>query len=118
MDRVDAIDWLVTLVYFGLLPGVVLPPETRRQQQTSTDYFLTCRNGRLLAVGASIFVSKIGPEHSIGLAGQCARGKRRSRIADFDFPYFSGFLLLLLISITTILAVCCRAAAPRPEQLQ
>jgi len=70
MNRLDTIDWLVIVVYFGLLLGVVVM--ATRRQQTSTDYFLAGRNVGFFAIGASIFASNIGSEHIVGLAGQGA----------------------------------------------
>ena len=70
MSRLDTIDWLVIVVYFGLLLGVVI--SATRRQQTSTDYFLAGRNVGFFAIGASIFASNIGSEHIVGLAGQGA----------------------------------------------
>ena len=70
MSRLDTIDWLVIVVYLGILLGVVI--STTRRQQTSTDYFLAGRNVGFFAIGASIFASNIGSEHIVGLAGQGA----------------------------------------------
>jgi len=44
----------------------------KRQQDTSTDYFLAGRHLGWLIVGASIFASNIGSEHLVGLAGSGA----------------------------------------------
>lgn len=70
MNTLDPIDWLVIVVYFGVLLGVVI--STTRRHQTSTDYFLAGRNVGFFAIGASIFASNIGSEHIVGLAGQGA----------------------------------------------
>ncbi len=61
-------DWVVILLYFGLLMGltwwVIL-----RAKDTADDYFLASRNLGWFIVGASIFASNIGSEHLVGLAG-------------------------------------------------
>jgi SSS family solute:Na+ symporter len=68
---VAGLDWIVILLYFGLLAGitwwVVL-----RARDTADDYFLAGRNLGWFIVGASIFASNIGSEHLVGLAGSGA----------------------------------------------
>ncbi|MHC5058778.1 MAG: sodium:solute symporter family transporter [Planctomycetota bacterium] len=62
------LDWLVIAGYFAILMVVVW--RSSRRQETSTDYFLAGRNIGFFAVGASLFASNIGTEHTVGLAGQ------------------------------------------------
>ncbi|MHC4249464.1 MAG: sodium:solute symporter [Planctomycetota bacterium] len=62
------LDWLVVAGYFAILMVVVW--RSSRKQETSTDYFLAGRNIGFFAVGASLFASNIGTEHTVGLAGQ------------------------------------------------
>ena len=68
MSALSALDWTVVGIDFLILLVVVISV-TRRQQNT-TDYFLAGRNVRFFAIGASIFASKFGSEHIVGLAGQ------------------------------------------------
>lgn len=70
MNTLSSFDWLVIVVYFGMLLGIVIAVTNR--QQTTTDYFLAGRNVGFFAIGASIFASNIGSEHIVGLAGQGA----------------------------------------------
>ena len=62
------LDWLVILLYFGLLLGLTWWV-IRRAKDTADDYFLASRNLGWFIVGASIFASNIGSEHLVGLAG-------------------------------------------------
>ena len=61
-------DWLIILLYFGLLLGLTWWV-ARRNKDTAADYFLAGRNLGWFLVGASIFASNIGSEHVVGLAG-------------------------------------------------
>jgi SSS family solute:Na+ symporter len=61
-------DWLIILLYFGLLLGLT-GWAIRMNKDTADDYFLASRNLGWLIVGASIFASNIGSEHLVGLAG-------------------------------------------------
>lgn len=61
-------DWLIILLYFGLL-AVLTWWVVRRNKDTADDYFLAGRNLGWFIVGASIFASNIGSEHVVGLAG-------------------------------------------------
>jgi SSS family solute:Na+ symporter len=66
------IDWLMILLYFGLLFCVAWWV-VRRNKDTTTDYFLAGRNLSWWIIGASIFASNIGSEHIVGLAGNGAK---------------------------------------------
>ena len=61
-------DWLIILLYFGLLFALTWWV-IRRNKDTADDYFLAGRNLGWFIVGASIFASNIGSEHVVGLAG-------------------------------------------------
>src|SRR5207244_1518697 len=61
-------DWLIILLYFGLLLGLTWWA-VRMNRDTADDYFLASRNLGWFIVGASIFASNIGSEHLVGLAG-------------------------------------------------
>jgi len=61
-------DWVIILLYFGLLAGLTWWV-VRKSKDTADDYFLAGRNLGWFIVGASIFASNIGSEHVVGLAG-------------------------------------------------
>ena len=65
------LDWLIILVYFGILAGVTWWVISTNKD-TADDYFLAGRNLGWFIVGASIFASNIGSEHLVGLAGSGA----------------------------------------------
>jgi len=67
----ETLDWIVILLYFGIIAGLAWWV-TRQQQETSSDYFLAGRHLGWFIVGASIFASNIGSEHLVGLAGSGA----------------------------------------------
>ncbi|TWU41995.1 sodium:solute symporter [Novipirellula artificiosorum] len=64
----EAIDWVMIALYFGLLLGLAWWVISKNQD-TADDYFLAGRNLSWWVVGASIFASNIGSEHLVGLAG-------------------------------------------------
>jgi SSS family solute:Na+ symporter len=71
MTTLYTIDWIIIAGYFAIILGLgwwVM----KRQQDTSTDYFLAGRHLGWIIVGASIFASNIGSEHLVGLAGSGA----------------------------------------------
>ncbi|MCX6568631.1 MAG: sodium/solute symporter, partial [Candidatus Aminicenantes bacterium] len=71
MSVLKPLDWIIILVYFGIILGLAWKV-MRQKQRTSTDYFLAGRNLGWLIIGASIFASNIGAEHLVGLAGSGA----------------------------------------------
>jgi SSS family solute:Na+ symporter len=68
MSMLETIDWVVIAAYFAIILGLVWWT-MKRQQKTSTDYFLAGRHLGWFIIGASIFASNIGSEHLVGLAG-------------------------------------------------
>ncbi len=71
MTTLYTIDWIIVAGYFAIILGLgwwVM----KKQQDTSTDYFLAGRHLGWMIVGASIFASNIGSEHLVGLAGSGA----------------------------------------------
>jgi SSS family solute:Na+ symporter len=68
----EMLDWLMIVLYFGLLLGVAWWV-IRKGQDTADDYFLAGRNLGWWVIGASIFASNIGSEHVVGLAGSGAK---------------------------------------------
>src|SRR4030042_865058 len=71
MGVLKPLDWIIILVYFGIILGLAWKV-MRQKQKTSDQYFLAGRNLGWLIVGASIFASNIGSEHLVGLAGSGA----------------------------------------------
>ncbi|MGB7296716.1 MAG: sodium:solute symporter [Candidatus Aminicenantales bacterium] len=71
MTVLKPLDWIIILVYFGIILGIAWKV-MRQKQRTSTDYFLAGRHLGWLIIGASIFASNIGAEHLVGLAGSGA----------------------------------------------
>jgi SSS family solute:Na+ symporter len=71
MGVLHTVDWLVIAGYFGIILGLAWWI-IKRQQKTSTEYFLAGRHLGWFIVGASIFASNIGSEHLVGLAGSGA----------------------------------------------
>ncbi|NSW95390.1 MAG: sodium/solute symporter [Bacteroidales bacterium] len=62
------LDWIVLGLFVAGLVGIIIWV-LKKQEETSTDYFLAGRDATWLAIGASIFASNIGSEHLVGLAG-------------------------------------------------
>jgi solute:Na+ symporter, SSS family len=67
----QTLDWIAIAVYFLVILGLAWWV-IRRQQDTTTHYFLAGRNLGWFIIGASIFASNIGSEHLVGLAGSGA----------------------------------------------
>ena len=63
----NAVDYSIILIYFGIVFGIAWYA-TKKEKETSDDYFLAGRNLGWFAIGASLFASNIGSEHLIGLA--------------------------------------------------
>ncbi len=62
------LDWIIVIVFFLCLVGIVLWVVKHKKDNTS-DYFLSGRSETWLAVGAAIFAANIGSEHLVGLSG-------------------------------------------------
>ncbi len=71
MGQLQATDFIIIALYFLVILGLAWWA-MKRQQDTSTSYFLAGRNLGWFIVGASIFASNIGSEHLVGLAGSGA----------------------------------------------
>ncbi|MBD3219922.1 sodium/solute symporter [bacterium] len=93
MNHLVALDWVLVIVYFGVVFGVAWAATrgglTRR---SSTGYFLAGRNVGWFVIGASLFASNIGSEHLVGLAGSGAAGG----VAVGQFEILASLILLLL----------------------
>ncbi len=71
MSTLQPIDWIIILLYFGIILGLAWWA-IKQKQDNSTEYFLAGRHLGWFIVGASIFASNIGSEHLVGLAGSGA----------------------------------------------
>lgn len=71
MGVLATIDWIVIGLYFMIILGLAWWV-IKKQENTSSDYFLAGRNLGWIIVGTSIFASNIGSEHLVGLAGSGA----------------------------------------------
>lgn len=71
MNYITGIDWLVVLLYFGVIAGISWWA-TKKKKDSAEDYFLAGRHLGWFIIGASIFASNIGSEHLVGLAGSGA----------------------------------------------
>uniref|UniRef100_A0A3Q2QMI7 Sodium/myo-inositol cotransporter n=1 Tax=Fundulus heteroclitus TaxID=8078 RepID=A0A3Q2QMI7_FUNHE len=88
----EAADIIVVVVYFVLVLGIGFLAMRRANRGTVSGYFLAGRSMNWAAVGASLFVSNIGSEHFIGLAGSGAASG--FSVAAWEF---NALLLLQLL---------------------
>lgn len=65
----ELVDIIVVAIYFILVLSIGLLVMWKANRSTVNGYFLAGRSMNWAAVGASLFVSNIGSEHFIGLAG-------------------------------------------------
>ncbi len=93
MGLLGPLDWVLIVVYFGIIFGVAFWA-TRREatRETSAGYFLAGRNVGWFIIGASLFASNIGSEHLVGLAGTGAA----SGVAVGQFEILASLMLLTL----------------------
>ena len=84
------LDWIIMLLFFLALVGIVLWVIKHKKDDTS-DYFLSGRSETWLAVGAAIFAANIGSEHLVGLAG--AGAESGMAMAHWEMH---GWLILVL----------------------
>nr|XP_026691838.1 sodium/myo-inositol cotransporter-like [Ciona intestinalis] len=68
----NTVDMIVVLVYFAIILAVGILASCRSKRTTIQGYFLAGRNIIWFLVGTSLFVSNVGSEHFIGLAGSGA----------------------------------------------
>ncbi|MDP4226531.1 MAG: sodium:solute symporter [Bacteroidota bacterium] len=85
-----ALDWIILLIFFVCLMGIVFWVLKRKKDDTS-DYFLSGRSETWLAVGAAIFAANIGSEHLVGLAG--AGAESGMAMAHWEMQ---GWMILIL----------------------
>jgi SSS family solute:Na+ symporter len=84
------LDWIVLVLFFGCLVGIVFWVMRHKKDDTS-DYFLSSRSETWLAVGAAIFAANIGSEHLVGLAG--AGAESGMAMAHWEMQ---GWMILVL----------------------
>uniref|UniRef100_A0A146Q070 Sodium/myo-inositol cotransporter n=1 Tax=Fundulus heteroclitus TaxID=8078 RepID=A0A146Q070_FUNHE len=70
--RMEAVDIAVVALYFVLVLVIGLFAMWKANHSTVSGYFLAGRSMTWVVIGASLFVSNIGSEHFIGLAGSGA----------------------------------------------
>lgn len=68
----EAVDIAVVALYFVLVLAIGLLAMWKANRSTVSGYFLAGRTMNWVVIGASLFVSNIGSEHFIGLAGSGA----------------------------------------------
>ncbi|XP_002130755.2 sodium/myo-inositol cotransporter [Ciona intestinalis] len=73
-NQLNTADLSVVVVYFLLILIIGVVASCLSRRDTVQGYFLAGRNMNFFLVGASLFVSNIGSEHFIGLAGSGASG--------------------------------------------
>ncbi|CAK8698650.1 unnamed protein product [Clavelina lepadiformis] len=73
-QALDLADLCVVLSYFVLIVAVGIFASCTSKRDTVHGYFLAGRNMNWFMIGASLFVSNIGSEHFVGLAGSGASG--------------------------------------------
>ncbi|XP_028326530.1 sodium/myo-inositol cotransporter-like [Gouania willdenowi] len=71
-NTMDTADIIVVAIYFVVVIAVGFFAMWKANRSTVSGYFLAGRSMNWAAVGASLFVSNIGSEHFIGLAGSGA----------------------------------------------
>ncbi|XP_043965203.1 sodium/myo-inositol cotransporter-like [Gambusia affinis] len=85
----EAADVVVIVVYFIVVLGIGFAAMRKSNRGTVSGYFLAGRSMNWFTVGASLFVSNIGTEHFIGLAGSGA-------VSGFSVAAWEFNALLLL----------------------
>lgn len=89
----EGLDWVVVGLYFLVVVGIAVWAYLKeRADETPSGYFLGGREVGWFVVGASLFVSNIGSEHLVGLAGTGAE----SGVAVGQFEVLASFALLAL----------------------
>ncbi|XP_042260564.1 sodium/myo-inositol cotransporter-like [Thunnus thynnus] len=92
MATMEAADIIVVAIYFILVLAIGFLAMWKANRSTVSGYFLAGRSMNWAAVGASLFVSNIGSEHFIGLAGSGAASG--FSVAAWEF---NALLLLQLL---------------------
>lgn len=92
MLEIGWIDYSLIAFYFLIVYAIAWVANRQSSADQSEDYFLGGRNLGWFVIGASLFVSNIGSEHLVGLAGTGAA----SGVAVAQFEILAGLILLLL----------------------
>ncbi|XP_030634866.1 solute carrier family 5 member 3a [Chanos chanos] len=71
-STMEAVDITVVVVYFVVVMGFGFFAMWKANRSTVSGYFLAGRSMNWFVIGASLFVSNIGSEHFVGLAGSGA----------------------------------------------
>ncbi|XP_041834279.1 sodium/myo-inositol cotransporter-like [Melanotaenia boesemani] len=90
--NMEAADIIVVVIYFILVLAIGFLAMRKANRSTVSGYFLAGRSMNWAAVGSSLFVSNIGSEHFIGLAGSGAASG--FSVAAWEF---NAILLLQLL---------------------
>lgn len=108
----EVADIVVVGLYFLLVLGIGLLATWKANRTTVSGYFLAGRSMNWAAVGASLFVSNIGSEHFIGLAGSGAASG--FSVAAWEF---NALLLLQLLGWLFIPVYITSGVYTMPEYL-
>ncbi|ELT92976.1 hypothetical protein CAPTEDRAFT_98928 [Capitella teleta] len=74
VTRLSVVDIVVVAVYFVIVIAVGIYASCTASKGSVSGYFLAGRRMTFITVGASLFVSNIGSQHFIGLAGSGSAG--------------------------------------------
>src|SRR5262249_12495017 len=88
--RLGTIDYVVLALYFLVIFAIGW--DFSRKERTTMDCFLAIRNVAWWAIGRSFFLSNIGSEHFIGLAGSGAA----AGMAGGHFDWLASIIVLIL----------------------
>ena len=83
MKQLANLDFAVIGLYF-FITFLVAFWCTRKNRETSADYFLAGKDVGWFIIGSSLFASNIGSEHLVGLAGTGAADDESAVLAFFD----------------------------------
>ncbi|XP_071320936.1 sodium/myo-inositol cotransporter-like [Trachinotus anak] len=108
----EVADIIVVVIYFILVLGIGFLAMWKANRSTVSGYFLAGRSMNWAAVGASLFVSNIGSEHFIGLAGSGAASG--FSVAAWEF---NALLLLQLLGWVFIPVYIMSGVYTMPEYL-
>ncbi|XP_078489633.1 sodium/myo-inositol cotransporter-like [Ciona intestinalis] len=109
----DTVDMVVVLVYFAIILAVGVLASCKSKRTTIQGYFLAGRNMNWFLVGTSLFVSNVGSEHFIGLAGSGAlNGIGAASLA------LNPFFLLQLLGWVFVPVYIASKTSTMPEYLE
>ncbi|XP_036401777.1 sodium/myo-inositol cotransporter [Megalops cyprinoides] len=108
----EAADIAVVALYFVLVLAIGFFAMWKANRSTVSGYFLAGRSMTWVVIGASLFVSNIGSEHFIGLAGSGAASGFAVGAWEFN-----ALLLLQLLGWVFIPVYICSGVYTMPEYL-